>query len=66
MICLLIILIGGIILLETPALVKEHAYNELIVFTVFLIAGIYLAMVQLYDLPFYNAIPEWAAVLQLR
>ncbi len=66
MIWLFIILIIGIIGLDVPILIKEHDYGELIVFTVFLMAGIYLAMVQLYDVPFYSAMSEWATHLQYR
>ena len=52
--------------LDAPKLIKEQAYNELIVFAVFLLLGIYLGMVLLYDIPFYSAMCELAALLQHR
>ncbi|KUG05480.1 hypothetical protein ASZ90_017162 [hydrocarbon metagenome] len=61
-----IIIILFITALDAPKLIEEQAYNELIVFAVFLLLGIYLGMVQLYDLPFYSAMCELALLLQNR
>ncbi len=66
MIWLFIILILGIIALDTPKLIKEQSYKELITLAVFLLFGIYLGMVQLYDLPFFPAMCKLAVLLQYR
>lgn len=49
-----ILLVMAASLLDVPTLIRQHAYKDLAVFTVFLLAAIYVAMVQLYDWPFYN------------
>jgi len=58
LIWLFLILVISILVLDTPPLIKARAYNELIVFSVILLVGIYLAMVQLYNLPFFNILGE--------
>lgn len=60
MIWLFIILIIIIIYVEALPLYKTGAYNELIVFGVFLCLGLYLAMAQVYHAPFYSVLSEWA------
>lgn len=66
MIWLFILLIVAIIGLETPRLIKEKAYNELIAFSVFLLVGIYLGIAYLYDLPYYSVLEELSIMLHSR
>jgi hypothetical protein len=54
------ILVLLIVLLDAPKLVIERNYKELLVYSFFLLIGLYLGMVQLFDWPFYNPIVEWA------
>jgi len=48
------------IVLDVPALVKQRNFKELLVFAFFSLIYIYLGMVQLFDWPFVNPIPELA------
>jgi hypothetical protein len=64
LVVLFAVLVIFVILLEVPSLLREKSYKELVVFSVFLLLGVYLGMVQLYDWPFYNPIPEWAAMME--
>jgi hypothetical protein len=43
-----------ILVFEVPALIKNHWYREIVVFSAFFIFGLYLVMVQFYYWPFYN------------
>jgi hypothetical protein len=64
MIWLFVLLIIVIILVETPELIKEKSYNELIVFSVFLLTGIALGLIYLYDLPYFSVLMELALMLE--
>jgi hypothetical protein len=64
MIWLFVLLITAIILVETPELIKEKSYNELIVFSVFLLTGIALGIIYLYDLPYFSVLMELALMLE--
>ncbi|MGI6422831.1 MAG: hypothetical protein ACOX0N_11650 [Syntrophomonadaceae bacterium] len=64
MIWLFVLLIIVIILVETPELIKEKSYNELIVFSVFLLTGIALGIIYLYDLPYFSVLMELALMLE--
>jgi TctA family transporter len=64
MILLFVLLIIVIILVETPELIKEKSYNELIVFSVFLLTGIALGIIYLYDLPYFSVLMELALMLE--
>lgn len=66
MIWLFIVLIIVIFLWETPNLIKEKAYNELIAFSIFMLVGVYMGMVWLFDLPFISIMSELAIMLQYR
>lgn len=58
-----ILLVLAVSILDVPTLIRQRAYKDLAVFTAFLLAGIYVAMVQLYDWPFYNPLLVIAARL---
>jgi hypothetical protein len=64
MVWLFAVMVIGIILFEVPSLFKEHSYRELAVFTVFLLMGFYLGMVQLCHWPLYNPFIELANMLE--
>lgn len=52
-----------IIVLEVPSLYKEKLYKEIIVFTIILMLGVYLGMVQLHNWPFYNPLNQLVMIL---
>ncbi|QGU00534.1 hypothetical protein SYNTR_1940 [Candidatus Syntrophocurvum alkaliphilum] len=54
MIWLLLGLFLVIILVEVPALIIEKLYRELFVFCVIFAVGVYMSLVQLYGLPFFD------------
>lgn len=54
MVLLLMVVFILILVIELPALIKKHWYQEIAVFTVLFLIGVYLGMVQFYHWPFYN------------
>ena len=54
------LLVLAIVSIDVPKLIIEKRMKELAVYSFFMLVGTYLAMVQLFDWPFYNAIEEFA------
>lgn len=60
MIWLFGLLIIFIIILDIPGLIKNKSYKEAFIYMVFLIFGVYMGIVQIYEMPYYNPILELA------
>ncbi len=64
MVILFVFLVAAVVLFDTPYLYKKRMYKELAVFAFFLLIGLYLGMVQLFDWPFYNPVVDIVKVLE--
>jgi hypothetical protein len=48
------VLIIGILVMDLPALTRDRLYKEIFVYLVFLIVGVYMGIILIYNLPYYN------------
>jgi hypothetical protein len=63
MIWLLIGIYVVIVVLEMPAIIKNHMYREMWTFMAFFVVGLYMSLAQLYGWPLYNPFSPFIAML---
>jgi hypothetical protein len=65
MVWLLGILLIGILVLDLPVLTRDRLYKEIFVYLVFLIVGVYMGIILIYNLPYYNPLLQLETFLDI-